>query len=82
MGIQVLGDPLPLPVGVRWPVTAGGSRVGEVTVAVYSPRLDMDIGYARVSIGHSAVGASLAVEAPWGTTTAIVTEKPFLTSPK
>jgi glycine cleavage system aminomethyltransferase T len=82
VGIQILGDPLPLPFEARWPVTASGSHIGEVTVAVYSPRLDMNIGYAMVSIDHSALGASLDVEAPWGMTTAIVTKKPFLTSRK
>ena len=80
VGIQILGGPLPLPFEERWPVTASGSHVGEVTVAVYSPRLDMNIGYAMVGIGHSALGASLDVETPWGTTAAVVTDKPFLTS--
>ena len=65
VGIEILGDPLPLPFEERWPVIAGGSHVGEVTVAVYSPRLRKNIGYAMVSIGHTALGTSLAIEAPW-----------------
>ena len=82
VGIQILGDPLPLPFEARWPVTADEARIGEVTVAVYSPRLGQNIGYAMVSIGHTAVGTSLGIEAPWGTATAIVAEKPFITATK
>jgi glycine cleavage system aminomethyltransferase T len=77
VGIEILGDPLPLPFEARWPVIAGGSHVGEVTVAVYSPRLRKNLGYAMVPIGHMALGTSLAIEAPWGTATAVVAEKPF-----
>jgi glycine cleavage system aminomethyltransferase T len=78
VGIQIVGDPLPAPFEERWPVTAGGERTGEVTVAVYSPRLEMNIGYAMVPIGDTAPGATLEVAAPWGTATAVVTEKPFI----
>ncbi len=82
VGIEILGDPLPLPFEQRWPVIAGGSHVGEVTVAVYSPRLSKNIGYAMVSIDHAALGTSLAIEAPWGTTAAVVAQKPFLRRPR
>jgi glycine cleavage system aminomethyltransferase T len=49
---------------------------------VYSPRLGQNIGYAMVSIDHAAVGTSLGIEAPWGAATAIVAEKPFITTTK
>jgi aminomethyltransferase len=78
VGIRIPGDPLPAPFEERWPVTAGGRQTGEVTVAVHSPRLGMNIGYAMVPIGDSALGTSLSLSAPWGTATAIVTEKPFI----
>jgi glycine cleavage system aminomethyltransferase T len=48
-----------------------------VTVAVYSPRLRKNIGYALVSISHAALGTGLGIEAPWGAATAVVAEKPF-----
>jgi glycine cleavage system aminomethyltransferase T len=82
VGIEIVGDPLPLPFEERWPVLVGGAQVGEVTVAVYSPRLEKNLGYAMVSIGHAALGTSLAVEAPWGTAAAVVAEKPFLRRPR
>lgn len=78
VGIRILGDPLPAPFDERWPVTAHGLRVGEVTVAVYSPRLETNIGYALVPIGDSAPGTYLNLAAPWGPATAVVTEKPFI----
>ncbi len=31
-----------------------------------------------VSIGQTALGTRLAIEAPWGTATAVVAEKPFI----
>jgi aminomethyltransferase len=77
VGIEITGEPLPLPFEARWPVTAGGASIGEVTVAVYSPRLQKNIGYAMVSISHAALGTGLDIEAPSGTTTAFVAEKPF-----
>ena len=77
VGIQIAGEPLPLPFEARWPVTAGGASIGEVTVAVYSPRLRKNLGYAMVNISHAALGTGLDIEAPWGTATAIVAEKPF-----
>ena len=61
-----------------WPVIADGLRVGEVTVAVYSPRLEMNIGYAMVPVGDSAPGTHLNLTAPWGSATAVVTERPFI----
>lgn len=51
-------------------------------MAVYSPRLSKNIGYAMVSIDHTALGTSLAIEAPWGTSAAVVAEKPFLRRPR
>jgi glycine cleavage system aminomethyltransferase T len=78
VGIRIPGDPLPAPFEERWPVTADGLQTGEVTVAVYSPRLGMNIGYAMVPLGDSELGTPLNVSAPWGPAAAIVTEKPFI----
>jgi aminomethyltransferase len=78
VGIRILGDPLPVPFEERWPVAVGGSRTGDVTVAVFSPRLNMNIGYAMVRIGDAALGTQLRVEAPFGPVTAVVSEMPFI----
>jgi glycine cleavage system aminomethyltransferase T len=82
VGIEMEGDPLPLPFERRWPVTAGGAHAGEVTVAVHSPRLRKNIGFAMVGIDHAALGTSLGIEAPWGPVRAVVAEKPFIRPPR
>ena len=78
VGVEIAGDPLPEPFQARWPVMVDGGAVGDVTVAVYSPRLEKNIGYAMVGVAHSALGTRLDVQAPWGVATATVAEKPFI----
>jgi glycine cleavage system aminomethyltransferase T len=61
-----------------FPVQTNGARIGEVTSACFSPRLEKNIGYAMVPIEHSELGTEFEVERPDGTTTAVVVEKPFI----
>ena len=61
-----------------FPVHKDGGRVGEVTSACYSPRLEKNIGYAMVPTEHSELGTELEVERPDGTVSAVVVEKPFV----
>ena len=42
-----------------FPVHLDGSRIGKVTSACYSPRLEKNIGYAMVPIEHSELGTEL-----------------------
>jgi glycine cleavage system aminomethyltransferase T len=78
VGIELLGDPISVPFEQRWPVEVGGERVGDVTVALHSPRLEKNIGYAMVAIEHAQLGTTLDVLAPWGDARAMVVEKPFI----
>ena len=69
VGVEILGDPLPEPYEARWPVTADEATIGDVTVAVYSPRLGKNIGYAIVGVAHPRrLEARLDVRAPPGGT--------------
>jgi aminomethyltransferase len=61
-----------------FPVNKDGARVGEVTSACYSPRLEKNIGFAMVPIELAELGTNLEVERPDGTTSAVVVEKPFI----
>jgi aminomethyltransferase len=61
-----------------FPVLARGDRVGQVTSACYSPRLDKNIGYAMVPIEDSEIGTELAVERPEATVHAVVTDRVFV----
>ena len=61
-----------------FPVHKDGGRIGEVTSACFSPRLEKNIGYAMVPTEHSDLGTELEVERPEGTTSAVIVEKPFI----
>ncbi len=78
VGFELEGGPLPGPFEARWPATADGARVGEATVAVYSPRLERTIGTAMVAQEASMLGTQLSVETPWGEVPATVAERPFI----
>jgi aminomethyltransferase len=76
-GVKIGGGPLDLNMD-RWPVRTGGSRVGHVTSAVYSPRLGTNVGYAMVAAEHGEIGTSLTVQTPGGDVEAVVVPKPFV----
>jgi glycine cleavage system aminomethyltransferase T len=61
-----------------WPVHKDGGRVGQVTSACYSPRLEKTIGYAMVPTEHSELGTEFEVERPDETVSAVVVPKPFI----
>lgn len=77
VGVEIDGEP----IMQRWsdyrPVRSGEREIGRVTSAVYSPRLDRNVGFAWVPIDSASVGARLIVEAPFGSTGATVAELPF-----
>ena len=55
-----------------------GLRIGEVTSACYSPRLERNIGYAMVPVAYEEYGTGLVIETQHGSQDAVVVEKPFL----
>ncbi len=78
VGIEISGERLDLNTR-RWPVTLNGKPVGHVTSAVYSPRLEKNIGYAWVPTAHAEPGTNLAVSVPdAGQRQATVVPKPFI----
>lgn len=80
MGGQQLGSYIDGSMIDFFPVYARGSggRIGNVTSACYSPRLEKNIGYAMVPIEHAQLGTELEVETPYGRTSAVVVRKPFI----
>ncbi len=63
----------------KWPVSVGGQAVGRVTSAIYSPRLEKNIGYAMLPVAYAALGTRLTVTLPGGEPRpARVVEKPFV----
>ncbi|CAN5446346.1 glycine cleavage T C-terminal barrel domain-containing protein [soil metagenome] len=61
-----------------FPTYDGDRRIGQVTSACYSPRLERNIGYAMVPIAHEQLGTELVVETQHGRQDAVVVEKPFI----
>jgi aminomethyltransferase len=77
VGVEIAGDPLDLNM-TSWSVSVDGREVGRVTSAVYSPRLEKNIGYAMVPIESSKTGSTLTVATPAGDRQATVVPKPFV----
>ena len=78
VGVRIEGPPLPMWLEDFWPVSANGTMVGRLTSASYSPRLDLNMGYAWVPIGLAAEGTQLQIESPTDEMRATVVALPFL----
>jgi glycine cleavage system aminomethyltransferase T len=77
-GIEIEGPRLEMNA-VAWRVAAGGETVGRVTSAVYSPRLEKNIGYAMLPVAQAAPGTALQVTVPGvGKRRAVVVARPFI----
>ena len=61
-----------------FPVHKNGDRVGIVTSACHSPRLEKNIGYAMLPIELTELGTELEVETPSERTSAVVVRRPFI----
>ncbi len=77
-GVTFDGDPFPGLNDVKWDASIDGQPVGQVTSAIYSPRLRANIGYCWLPAGSSHEGQAVRVETQWGTRDAIVTPMPFV----
>ncbi|MBA2359865.1 MAG: glycine cleavage system protein T [Actinobacteria bacterium] len=61
-----------------FPVYSNGDRIGNVTSACHSPRLEKNIGYAMVPIEFAELGTELEVETPSERASAVVVSRPFI----
>ena len=77
-GLELDGDPFPALNYTKWPVHAEGRQVGQVTSAIYSPRLRKNIGYCWLPAALAAPGTLVSVASEWGQRTAKVTPLPFV----
>jgi aminomethyltransferase len=77
VGVELDGERFPILNFTKWPVHVGGSRVGKITSAVYSPRLEKNIGYAWLPAELAEPGSELHVESEWGARSAKVVPMPF-----
>jgi aminomethyltransferase len=77
VGVEIDGPKLDLNETI-WPVRMHDAAIGQVTSAVYSPRLDRNIGYAMVPFEHTALGTTLKVDTAGGERTATIVTMPFI----
>jgi glycine cleavage system aminomethyltransferase T len=77
VGVRIDGEPLGMWLEDFWPVSSGGAQVGRLTSASYSPRLEINMGFAWVPIGLAAPGTGLSVTSPGGPLPAEVVPLPF-----
>jgi glycine cleavage system aminomethyltransferase T len=80
-GVDMTIDENPYEVGLGWQVKlvrADGARIGAITSAVYSPRMEKNLGYAMVPIQYAALGTRLTAEVPDGDRRIRVVQKPFV----
>jgi len=82
VGVELENDQLSYEVAEAWPVRGKDGVIGRVTDAIWSPRLEKNIGYAWVPIELAAPGTELTVDSPQGSTSARVVTLPFLDTTK
>jgi glycine cleavage system aminomethyltransferase T len=79
VGIEIPGEPMQFELSEAWPIRDEHGEIGRVTDAIWSPRLERNIGYAWVPIGLVRIGTELQIETPGGgATTARVATLPFI----
>jgi aminomethyltransferase len=82
VGVEISGEPLTMWLEDFWPVRRGGETIGRLTSAAYSPRLEINMGYAWVPIGSAGNGTAIEIESPAGTLAATVVSLPFFDAEK
>jgi glycine cleavage system aminomethyltransferase T len=77
VGVEIEGDPLPFN-SVPWPLMTAARSSGRVTSALWSPRLEKNIGYAWVPVQEAETGQRVTVETERGERAATVVPMPFV----
>lgn len=77
VGLEIDGPRLAEPNDEHWPIQLDGRRIGTLTSAVYSPRLEKNIALALMAREHAHTDTSCEVISPDGPVPARVVPKPF-----
>ena len=77
VGLEIEGAPFVGSNDFFWPLLKDGSKVGTVTSAIYSPRLEKNIALGLVSAGHTDIGTELIVDKLGETRSGLVVPIPF-----
>jgi len=82
VGIEIEGDELRAEMSEYWPVHIGGKQVGHMTDAVWSPKLEKNIGYVWVPIESSTPGTKVDIESENGSLVGATAAIPFVDQKK
>ncbi len=66
VGFEFQGPEMRAELAEYWPLHQNGKQVGHVTDAIWSPRLEQNIGYVWVPTEFSRPGTELVVHSPDG----------------
>ena len=77
VGLEISCPPLEHPNTTYWPIMSSSKKVGYVTSAVYTPRLDKNIALAIMDIEFSTLDTTGTVITPEGNFPVKVVQKPF-----
>ena len=77
VGLEFQGPPIVGSNDEHWQVTIDGQRIGRVTSAVYSPRLQKNIAMAMIVREHAEVGTQAMLETSTENRNCRVVPKPF-----
>ncbi len=77
VGLIIEGEPLQGPNTTFWPIEIAGKTVGQVTSAVYSPRLKQNIALAMIAVESAVTGTAVSVATRASTMKAHIADFPF-----
>ena len=82
VGLELDGEPITKAPENFWPVNCNNNKVGRVSRAFFSPRLEKNIALAIVDIEFANEGSKLIVESPYGDLQSIVVSLPWFQADK
>ena len=77
VGLVFDGAPISGSNDEYWPVLVDGQKVGQVTSAVYSPRLEQNIALALVAVAHAGIGTKAMIDMSGEPRGCEIVQKPF-----
>ena len=77
VGLEIKCEPLKGPNTTFWSLSSEGKKIGKVTSAVYSPRLEKNIALAMIDVADNKLGQSVNVVIDENIRNGVIVEKPF-----
>ena len=77
VGLEIDGSPLSGSNDEHWPIMIGDRKVGEVTSAIHSPRLEKNIALALIAVEHAELGTKAGIRIEGELRSCEIVPKPF-----